>query len=99
MDLLDGAPHHAHGHPRRSRPLRRLSDQGRGRQVPQAVSVGDEEQEASVGAPTLDPVAWDVAERVAVRIASREPLAESYLYASLAPDFEEYTAEAEELVA
>src|SRR5215210_5370773 len=46
-----------------------------------------------------EPVAWDVAERVAARVARREPLAESYLYASLSPDFDEYTAEAEELVA
>jgi len=45
-----------------------------------------------------DPVAWDVAERVAVKVARREPLAESYLYSSLAPDFAEFTAEAEELV-
>jgi coenzyme F420 biosynthesis associated uncharacterized protein len=61
--------------------------------------VADDHQETSAGAPTADPVAWDVAERVAVRIARREPLAESYLYSSLTPDFEEYTAEAEELVA
>lgn len=47
----------------------------------------------------MDPVAWDVAERVAVRVGGREPLAESYLYASLQPDFEELTAQAEELVA
>lgn len=46
-----------------------------------------------------DPVAWDLAERVAVRISGREPFAESYHYASLEPDFEELTAEAEELVA
>ena len=46
-----------------------------------------------------DPVAWDVAERVAARVSRSEPLAESYLYASLAPDFAEFTAEAEELVA
>ncbi len=46
-----------------------------------------------------DPVAWDVAEKVAIRVARREPLAESYLYASLDPDFRRYTAEAEELVA
>src|SRR5436305_15137518 len=45
-----------------------------------------------------EPVAWDVAERVAVRVARKEPLAESYLYASLTPDFDEFTAEAEELV-
>jgi len=46
-----------------------------------------------------DPVAWDVAEKVAIRVARREPLADSYLYASLDPDFRRYTAEAEELVA
>src|SRR5688572_5078833 len=46
-----------------------------------------------------DPVAWDLAEKVAVRVGGREPLAESYLYASLQPDFEELTAQAEELVA
>ena len=45
------------------------------------------------------PISWDLAERVAVRVAGREPLAESYLYASLQPDFDELTAEAEELVA
>ena len=46
-----------------------------------------------------DPIAWDVAERVAVRVSGREPFAESYHYASLEPDFTELTAEAEELVA
>lgn len=46
-----------------------------------------------------DPIAWDLAERVAVRVAGREPFAESYHYASLEPDFAELTAEAEELVA
>lgn len=44
------------------------------------------------------PVDWDLAERVAVRVAGREPLAESYHYARLAEDFEEVTALAEELV-
>ncbi|HLT70597.1 MAG TPA: zinc-dependent metalloprotease [Acidimicrobiales bacterium] len=44
------------------------------------------------------PVDWDLAERVAVRVAGREPLAESYHYARLAQDFEEVTALAEELV-
>jgi coenzyme F420 biosynthesis associated uncharacterized protein len=48
---------------------------------------------------TRDPVAWDVAERVAVRVAGRDPLEESYLYASLDPDLREFTALAEELVA
>ena len=46
-----------------------------------------------------DPIAWDLAERVAVRVAGREPFADSYHYASLQPDFDELTAEAEELVA
>jgi coenzyme F420 biosynthesis associated uncharacterized protein len=46
-----------------------------------------------------DPVAWDVAEKMAIRVGGREPFAESYHYASLQPDFEELTAEAEELVA
>ena len=36
---------------------------------------------------------------MAIRVAGREPFAESYHYASLQPDFEELTAEAEELVA
>lgn len=44
-------------------------------------------------------ISWDLAERVAVRVAGHEPLADSYHYASLAPDFAELTAEAEELVA
>ncbi len=46
-----------------------------------------------------EPIAWDLAERVAVRVAGREPLASSYHFASLQPDFEVLTAEAEELVA
>src|SRR5438309_3788687 len=45
------------------------------------------------------PVNWDLAEKVAVRVAGREPFAESYHYASLQPDFDELTAEAEGLVA
>lgn len=45
-----------------------------------------------------DPIAWDTAERVAIRVSGREPLAESYHYASLEPDFREFTAEAEALV-
>jgi len=48
---------------------------------------------------TNDAISWDLAEKVAVRVAGREPLADSYHYASLAPDFEELTAQAEELVA
>ena len=45
------------------------------------------------------PVDWELARRVAVRAAGREPFAESYLAQSLQRDFEEATAEAEELVA
>ena len=48
---------------------------------------------------TPDPVNWSVAESVARRVAGREPLAESYHYDSLEPDFTEFTAQAEELVA
>ena len=44
-------------------------------------------------------VDWGLAERVAVKAAGREPFAESYHYASLATDFEELTAIAEEQVA
>ena len=46
-----------------------------------------------------DPVAWDIAEKVAVRVAGTDPFASSYHYDSLQPDFDELTAEAEELVA
>src|SRR5206468_11155041 len=45
------------------------------------------------------PISWELAERVAVRVAGREPFAESYHYASLQPDFDELTAQAELLVA
>ena len=44
-------------------------------------------------------VDWDLAERIAVRAAGREPLADSYHWESLEPDFAELTALAEELVA
>ena len=44
-------------------------------------------------------VDWSLAEKVAVKAAGREPFAESYHYASLALDFEELTALAEEQVA
>lgn len=46
----------------------------------------------------VDPVDWDLAERVAVRVAGREPLAASYHYQRLAADFDEATAQAEDLV-
>lgn len=45
------------------------------------------------------PVDWELAARVAVRTAGREPFADSYLAHSLQADFDEATAEAEELVA
>ncbi|MGQ0831148.1 MAG: zinc-dependent metalloprotease [Microthrixaceae bacterium] len=45
------------------------------------------------------PVDWQLAERVAVRAGGREPFAESYLGHSLQRDFDEATAQAEELVA
>jgi coenzyme F420 biosynthesis associated uncharacterized protein len=45
-----------------------------------------------------DPVAWDLAERVAARVGGREPFGDSYHVDSLLPDFEELTREAEQLV-
>ena len=52
-----------------------------------------------MSAPVSDPVSWELAEKVAIRVAGREPFADSYHYASLEPDFEELTAQAEDLVA
>ncbi len=46
-----------------------------------------------------DVVDWDLAQRIAVRAAGREPFADSYLADSLVPDFAELTVLAEELVA
>ena len=46
----------------------------------------------------VDPVDWGLAEKVAVRVAGREPLAASYHYDRLTADFEELTAQAEALV-
>lgn len=45
-----------------------------------------------------EAVNWDVARRVAERVAGFEPLARSYHYATLQPDFDALVAEAEELV-
>lgn len=61
----------------------------------------------SADSPTTPPPAsrgpgaidWALAERVAVKVAGREPFAQSYHYQSLAPDFTEFTEQAEELVA
>jgi len=44
-------------------------------------------------------VDWKLAERVAVRSLPKDPFADSYHYASLAPDFAELTAMAEDKVA
>ena len=46
-----------------------------------------------------DVIDWDLAQRVAVRVSGHEPFADSYHYDSLAPDFDELTAIAEEQVA
>lgn len=45
------------------------------------------------------PVDWQLAERVATRTSGREPFSSSYLAHSLQRDFDDATAEAEELVA
>jgi coenzyme F420 biosynthesis associated uncharacterized protein len=45
-----------------------------------------------------EAIDWDLARRVANKVAGREPFARSYHYDSLAPDFAEFTARAEELV-
>jgi coenzyme F420 biosynthesis associated uncharacterized protein len=45
-----------------------------------------------------EAIAWDLAVKVAARVAGRDPYASSYLYESLQPDFDELTAQAEELV-
>jgi coenzyme F420 biosynthesis associated uncharacterized protein len=46
-----------------------------------------------------DPVDWATARRVARLVAGRDPLADSYLGASLVEDFTEFTARSEGLVA
>lgn len=45
------------------------------------------------------PVDWRLAAKVATRVAGREPFADSYHWDSLEPDFAEFTAQAEDLVA
>lgn len=49
-------------------------------------------------APPRDPVDWALAERLARRVAGRDPLESSYLAASLEGDFDEATRRAEDLV-
>lgn len=44
-------------------------------------------------------VDWNLAAKVATRVAGRDPFADSYHWDSLDPDFAEFTAQAEELVA
>lgn len=55
--------------------------------------------EAPPAGAVHDPIDWALAERVARRFSGREPLAASYLAASLRDDFDAVTAEAEGLVA
>jgi coenzyme F420 biosynthesis associated uncharacterized protein len=49
--------------------------------------------------PSFDPLDWGLAERVARRVAGRDPLSSSYLAASLRADFLSVTEQAERLVA
>ncbi|MGH9182878.1 MAG: zinc-dependent metalloprotease [Acidimicrobiales bacterium] len=53
----------------------------------------------AAGALPPEPVAWDLAERVALRVGGGDAFARSYHSDSLGPDFEELTTEAEGLVA
>ena len=46
-----------------------------------------------------DPVDWQLARRIAIKVAGDEPLARSYLGNALQSDFAEFTPRAEELVA
>ncbi len=51
------------------------------------------------GAASFDPLDWGLAERVARRVAGKDPLWSSYLAESLRADFSSVTALAEQLVA
>ena len=51
------------------------------------------------GAASFDPLDWGLAERVARRVAGKDPLSSSYLAESLRADFSSVTALAEQLVA
>ncbi len=46
-----------------------------------------------------DPVDWDLARRVATRVARRQPFSQSYWSPELVADFDRFTAQAEDLVA
>lgn len=48
---------------------------------------------------SADPIDWALAQRVAARVAGTNEFARSYHQDSLSPDFDELTAQAEELVA
>lgn len=52
-----------------------------------------------MGGEEADAVDWDMARRVANRAAARDPYASAHYREGLAPDFEEFTAQAEDLVA
>ncbi len=69
---------------------RAARDQG---SPPQVIEPGDGEGRAP------DPVDWATARRVARFVAGRDPLADSYLAASLQTDFDALTVRAEDLVA
>ena len=43
--------------------------------------------------PSAEAISWELAEKVAIRVAGDEPLARSYHYASLQPDFVELAVE------
>jgi coenzyme F420 biosynthesis associated uncharacterized protein len=53
---------------------------------------------AADASPAADPLDWALAERVARRVAGRDPLGSSYLAGSLRDDFRSVTTEAEALV-
>jgi coenzyme F420 biosynthesis associated uncharacterized protein len=64
------------------------------------VTIGTRPDTTSGSAPaSFDPLDWGLAERVARRVAGRDPLASSYLAESLRADFFSVTAQAEQLVA
>lgn len=52
-----------------------------------------------MGGEGVDAVDWDLARRVANRAAARDPYSSAHYRDGLAPDFEEFTARAEDLVA
>src|SRR5262249_60196857 len=62
-------------------------------------TVSDERGPAAPEPTSFDPLDWDLAERVARRVAGRDPLSNSYLGESLRDDFASVTALAEQLVA